>query len=68
MVNINTEVIRQMNNIYKELGVKIPEILLPAEGTDLTKWAVIACDQYTSQPDYWQSVEENAGQSPSALS
>jgi len=56
-----------MNSIYKKLGVKIPEILLPAEGTDLTKWAVIACDQYTSQPDYWQSVEENAGQSPSTL-
>lgn len=56
-----------MNNIYKKLGVKIPEILLPAEGTDLTKWAVIACDQYTSQPDYWQSVREDAGQSPSTL-
>lgn len=56
-----------MNNIYKKLGVKIPEILLPMEGTDLTKWAVIACDQYTSQPDYWHSVEDNAGQSPSAL-
>lgn len=56
-----------MNNIYKKLGVQIPEILLPAEGTDLTKWAVIACDQYTSQPDYWQHVEEEVGDSPSAL-
>lgn len=56
-----------MNNIYKKLGIKIPEILMPTEGTDLTKWAVIACDQYTSQPDYWQSVHEVTGQSPSTL-
>ncbi len=56
-----------MNKIYEKLGVRVPEILLPAEGTDLTKWAVIACDQYTSQPDYWQSVREAAAQSPSTL-
>lgn len=56
-----------MNNKYKKLGVKVPEILLPADGTDLTKWAVIACDQYTSQPDYWQSVREVVGQSSSTL-
>ena len=31
------------------------DILLPSaeRGIDLTKWAVVACDQYTSQPDYW---------------
>lgn len=56
-----------MNNIYKRLGVHIPEILLPVDGTDLTKWAVIACDQYTSQPDYWQRVKDEVGQSPSTL-
>ena len=56
-----------MNNKYKRLGVRIPEILLPVDSTDLTKWAVIACDQYTSQPDYWQGVREVAGQSPSTL-
>ena len=32
---------------------RIPEIMMPREGTDLSKWAVIACDQYTSQPEYW---------------
>ena len=33
--------------------VSIPKILIPKEGTDLHKWAVIACDQYTSQLEYW---------------
>ena len=27
---------------------RIPEIMFPREGVDLSKWAVIACDQYTS--------------------
>ena len=31
------------------------DILLP-KNEDLTKWAVIACDQFTSQPEYWQKV------------
>lgn len=56
-----------MKNLYKELGVQIPEILLPVKGTDLTKWSVIACDQYTSQPDYWNRVTEEVGSSPSTL-
>lgn len=45
------------------------EILLPAleKGIDLTKWAVVACDQYTSQPSYWDEVETYVGDSPSTL-
>jgi hypothetical protein len=46
---------------YPHIGVQIPDILLPKEGTDLTRWAVIACDQFTSQPEYWQQVEEIVG-------
>jgi hypothetical protein len=34
---------------------------------DLKLWAVIACDQYTSQPDYWQAVEQLVGEHPSTL-
>ena len=41
------------------------EILLPKEKTDLGLWAVLACDQYTSQPEYWQEVEKRVGQAPS---
>lgn len=56
-----------MNRQLKKLGVHIPEILLPVSGTDLTKWAVIACDQYTSQPEYWENVRREVGASPSTL-
>ena len=42
-------------------------ILLPAKGTDMSKWAVIACDQFTSQPEYWHKAEEIVGDAPSAL-
>ena len=42
-------------------------ILLPAKGTNRKKWAVIACDQFTSQPEYWEKAEEYVGSAPSAL-
>ena len=41
------------------------DMLLPK--TDISAWSVIACDQYTSEPEYWEKVRENAGKSPSAL-
>ena len=47
--------------------VYIPEILLPAEGTDMEKWAVIACDQHTSDPAYWETLERFVGDAPSTL-
>ncbi|MGB9906595.1 MAG: DUF1015 domain-containing protein [Candidatus Saccharicenans sp.] len=53
--------------IYESLGMAIPEVLLPREEVDLQKWAVIACDQYTSEPEYWHRVEELVGDSPSTL-
>lgn len=45
----------------------IPEIMLPREGMDLSKWAVIACDQYTSQPEYWAETDRTVGDAPSTL-
>lgn len=42
------------------------DILLPNKNADLEKWAVIACDQYTSQPEYWQQVEEITRDVPSS--
>ncbi|MBQ6498384.1 MAG: DUF1015 domain-containing protein [Ruminococcus sp.] len=41
------------------------DILLPKK--DFDKWAVVACDQYTSEPDYWNDVESIVGSAPSAL-
>jgi len=39
---------------FKNIGLHVPEILFPKDGTEMTKWAVVACDQYTSQPEYWE--------------
>ena len=44
--------------IFKKIGVQVPKILLPKQGTDMRKWAVIACDQYTSDRSYWQRLEQ----------
>ena len=48
-------------------GITPTDILLPKTGTDLQKWAVVACDQFTSQPDYWHEVERVVGDAPSTL-
>ena len=48
-------------------ALKTAEILLPRRDIDLTKWAVVACDQFTAQPEYWRAVEERVGKCPSAL-
>ena len=52
---------------WEKFGLHIPEILVPAEGTDYSKWAVVACDQYTSEPEYWNEVESIVGDAPSTL-
>jgi len=52
---------------YPSIGVQVPQVYLPRPGVDLGKWAVIACDQFTSQPEYWQKVEETVGSAPSTL-
>jgi len=52
-----------MQNVCIHTG----ELLLPNQTVDLTAWACVACDQYTSQPQYWQEAEALAGDKPSAL-
>jgi hypothetical protein len=49
------------------LGAAIPDILLPRPGVDLSKWAVIACDQFTQDRSYWEAAQKTVGVSPSAL-
>ena len=41
-------------------------ILVPKD-VDMQKWSVVACDQYTSEPDYWNEVEKIVGDEPSTL-
>ncbi len=52
---------------YPAIAIQVPDIYLPRPAVDLTKWAVIACDQYTSQPEYWHKVEQLVGSAPSTL-
>lgn len=51
--------------IYPDLGLRTGQILLPSSFVDLHKWAVIACDQFTSEPEYWKAVEATVGDAPS---
>lgn len=44
------------------------DILIPNDTVDMNKWAVIACDQYTSEPEYWDAVTAKVGTAPSTLS
>jgi hypothetical protein len=53
--------------VYPSVGLQVADILLPGRSIDMPKWAVIACDQYTSQPEYWQKVKEIVGNAPSTL-
>lgn len=53
-----------MNNQWPGFGPA--DILLP-QNCDLTKWSVVACDQYTSQNDYWERVAQTVGDAPSTL-
>lgn len=43
------------------------DILIPNESIDMNKWAVIACDQYTSEPEYWDAVKNTVDVNPSSL-
>ena len=51
----------------KNTVIRRADILLPAEHISNEKWAVVAVDQYTSEPEYWRQVEEIVGDSPSTL-
>lgn len=42
-----------------------PTFYLPNKAVSLQRWAVIACDQFTSQPTYWKEVEKIVGDAPS---
>lgn len=44
--------------IFNNIGLQVPRILLPKSGTDMEAWSVIACDQYTSDRNYWQRLAQ----------
>jgi len=51
---------------FHELGIEIPSILLPRNNF-MTKWPVIACDQFTQDRDYWQKAKDIISEEPSTL-
>lgn len=48
-------------NIFKKADILIPQ------NVDFSKWSVVACDQYTSEPEYWEDVKKLTENSPSTL-
>ena len=59
------EMVKNKILVNKKIGLAVPEVLLPNKTVDMSKWAVVACDQFTSQPEYWQEVETIVGDTPS---
>lgn len=55
-----------MQEQWKEIAFYPANILLPKK-VDWSKWAVVACDQFTSEPEYWESVGEIVGEEKSTL-
>jgi|LGVF01.2.fsa_nt_gb hypothetical protein len=52
---------------FDHIGLQLPRILLPKQGTDMQAWSVIACDQYTSDREYWQRLEQKTSGVASTL-
>ena len=52
---------------FDRVALRPARILLPAPSVPRETWACIACDQYTSEPEYWRKAFETAGDAPSAL-
>lgn len=66
-VSISNSSLSTFAHDFEYLGIQIPRILLPGEGINLSKWSVVACDQYTSDRAYWNRVESQVGGEPSTL-
>ncbi len=55
-----------MGELFENVALSPADILLP-KNVDMNTWAVVACDQFTSEPEYWEDAKKIAGDSPSAL-
>ena len=52
---------------FEAVGIRPADILLPRKGICPETWACVACDQYTSEPEYWETADKMVGNAPSAL-
>lgn len=57
----------QIKRAFAAIGAIVPEIFLPRPDADWGKFAVIACDQHSAEPEYWAETEQIVGAAPSAL-
>lgn len=57
----------QLQDVFAAAGAHLPRILLPAAERDFSRFSVIACDQYSARPEYWDAVERRVGEAPSTL-
>lgn len=48
-------------------ALTVPHILLPKDNRSLSNWAVIACDQFTQDRNYWENLKRTIGDAPSTL-
>lgn len=56
-----------MRRDFPEIGLHVPALLLPRPEIPLATWSVVACDQYTSQPEYWNETRRLVGDRESTL-
>ena len=55
-----------MKNTGKYTGIRSAEILIP-ENVEMSKWACVACDQFTSEIEYWDALKTFVGDEKSTL-
>lgn len=58
---------KALNSQQKTFSVKPADILLPNLQDSYGKWAVVACDQFTSEREYWEELKAYVGGAPSTL-
>ncbi|MBR4121655.1 MAG: DUF1015 domain-containing protein, partial [Spirochaetales bacterium] len=56
-----------VNIRLEKMGLRTSDLMMPKKGVDLSKWAVVACDQYTSEKEYWKDVYRIDGNDQSNL-
>ena len=56
-----------MNRDFPDIALHVPQLLLPAPAVSAARWAVIACDQHTAAPSYWEETERLVGDAASTL-
>ena len=54
-----------MRKLFSAADIMMPDFISNREMAE--KWAVVACDQYTSEPEYWHKVYKEVGDNPSSL-